>query len=149
MLDNHIFSDNSPGENGFPNLKMVEAVGIEPTSEDTPELTATCLVGFQFSRAASSETDKYDAVASREISRYKGFGSPCSQPVLSSPYAAPQAGIMRRTWLHYLCSQSQIIVGNCIVFPFFNEAWVLGMLSNPDYIPVETVSPPFEKWTFP
>jgi len=31
----------------FPRDYLVEAVGIEPTSEDTPEVTATCLVGFQ------------------------------------------------------------------------------------------------------
>ena len=44
---------------------LVEAVGIEPTSEDTPEVTSYMLSRFSISHVAGPETDKYTAIASR------------------------------------------------------------------------------------
>jgi len=121
---------------------LVEAVGIEPTSEDTPEVTATCLVGFQ---SLAWRALRPTSIPPSPAGNYLAVRVPA--PRTASPFYRRPAQFHGRgpytgRGCLYLGGQSQVIVGNYWFFPFFYEAWVLGMLSDPVSIPVETVSPP-------
>ena len=74
---------------------------------------------FSISHVAAAETDKYTAIASRELSRCPGSGIQDSQPVLSSPGAVPRAGTIHRTWLPLFRRPEPSYRWQLLVFPIF------------------------------
>ena len=110
-------------------------MGIEPTSEDRPDIASTCLVDDWVSPGSRSIDRKSSLVEPEKESHSSGSGAPASQPVFSASGAAPQAGITRQTWLPLVRQPEPIRCWQLNVFPFGNEVRVPGMQLDPASYP--------------
>jgi len=75
----------------FPLIQMVEAVGIEPTSEDRPDRASTCLVDVLISPGSQS-TDR----ESRPVDPEKNLAPPVPAPREASLFLRRPAQLHRR-----------------------------------------------------
>ena len=113
---------------------MVEAVGIEPTSEDKPDKASTCIAGDLIS-PDGCYTDKATArPAGLNLAPYNS-GACGSQPVFATPAAAPQAGIMRQTGCLLVRQPEPSRSWHLMLVPFDNEVRVPGMQPYPANYP--------------
>ena len=129
---------------GISPFNMVEAVGIEPTSEDRPDRASTCLVDAYFHRAATPPTEKAARPAGRDLALRVPAPRKASL-FFRRPVQAPQAGIMQRTWLPLIRQPEPIHCWQLLVFPFGNGVRVPGMRPDPTIYPRRNRVAPLSK----